>query len=701
MIEEVIRIYKEYGFRCEKKYLPKGVLVFTLNNGYFDNAEVVSVEDNVSVQEVFDLYTKAGYACTARNVRSAQEVELALFKGFFFVDSTKERLKTDYQKFTKAITSFYSATARYEYIDAPYLVNQEVGTRPITTEILERLQDDKPALFLIEAAAGFGKTCTAYEVVNDILATADQLPLFSELSRNRTAKIFRYVLLDEIDRTFPQLKSRLVESEILKGRVIVVLDGFDELLRKSDSGDDFESAEPMLETIGELLQNRAKIILTTRRTVLFEGDDFHRWMDQSADKFDVFRFKLSEPRISDWLSPERREKLESAGFQIEGIANPVLLSYLRCITDDDFSRAIESKDELVARYFSYMLDRERTRQDLRLDVAGQYGVLTGIAKDMIDLGYTSESRDYIVELIKTNFVKLLDDVRASYASTEKPSRDEVANKLASHALLDKSASDDMKIGFINEFVFGNFVAENMLADSAWLNDDMRFLEPAVMSYLPRSAINKSRLEASLDGVMEFLDWTSRIDFATKLGGAINFKLESGEADSLSLHGIRIGFRSVNQFQFNDCIFTGCNFIQTSLCDVTFLNCKFYECTVESGGEQGSVHVLGCAGDPDFIDNLSRKSAQLVIPAEIFNNEKNVDKYILEKFWPVGTHSFHRRRPIKGICGRSNEFSTYELYEGIDSLKKRGLIFEPGKPSFVELSVDRIGEIRQILGRTTV
>lgn len=702
MIDQLISIYKEYGFRCEKKYLNKGVLIFTLNNGYFNNAEIISLEDCDDSAEVFEQYTAAGYACTSRKASTAEGVEAALFKGFFFVDSTKDRLRSDYQKFTKSITSFYSSNAVYRYIDAPYQMNGKLGDQPIAKEILSRLASHKPALFLIEAAAGFGKTCTAYELVNEILGTQDKLPLFSELSRNRAAKIFRYVLLDEIDRTFPQLKSRLVESEIAKGRVIVVLDGFDELLRKGDAGDDFESAEPMLETIGELLKGSAKVILTTRRTVIFEGDEFYRWMDQNVDKFDVMQFKLSEPRITDWLPLERRSALEDAGFDINGIANPVLLSYLRCISNDEFSSAVEDKDGLVNRYFIYMLERERIRQDLRLDVEGQHAVLTGIAKDMIDLGYTSESRDYIVELIKTNFVKLLDDVRSRYAVTEKPSRDEVANKLASHALLDKSVSDESKIGFINEFVFGSYVADNIISDSAWLNDDLRFLEPAVISYVPRSYEIRSRLMRALLGVMEYLDWTDRINFSFRLSGRIEFELNSGEADGLSLNGIIVGENLVDAFQFNDCEFTNCKFAKNSFSNVTFLNCKFYDCYVDDAiPVSGSVHVLGCLGDPDFIEALGWNAIRGEEGVETRVNEKNVDRYILEKFWPIGSMSFHRRRPIKGICARSNEFLPNELYDGIDSLKRRGLIFEPGKPSFLEISLDHIGEIRHILGRSSI
>ncbi|HDZ9190567.1 TPA: hypothetical protein RUZ10_003664, partial [Vibrio cholerae] len=179
-----------------------------------------------------------------------------------------------------------------------YYVNNKEGTSTVIQEILDRLDDDKPILFLIEAAAGFGKTCSAYELVKEIVNTrSHQLPLFSELSRNRQAKIFRYVLLDEIDRSFPLLSSGLVRSEIKSGKVPVILDGFDELLHESatDETNNYESTEPMLDTISELLINKAKVVLTTRRTAIFDGDEFHQWIANHENDFEVIRLRIQEP----------------------------------------------------------------------------------------------------------------------------------------------------------------------------------------------------------------------------------------------------------------------------------------------------------------------------------------------------------------------------------------------------------------------
>ncbi len=179
----------------------------------------------------------------------------------------------------------------------------------IVNSILKR---NHPQLVIIEAAAGYGKTCASYEILNRLVNKSDQIlsPLFTELSKNRSAKIFRYILLDEIDLEFPTLNSELVIHEIKTGRIPLIIDGFDELLEKVnvsniDISDAFGEIETMLNTIGNLLDKNAKIILTTRKTAIFSGFEFDKWVQKWDNKFEVTRFSLKEPRIKDWLGTER------------------------------------------------------------------------------------------------------------------------------------------------------------------------------------------------------------------------------------------------------------------------------------------------------------------------------------------------------------------------------------------------------------
>lgn len=701
VIRKLIETYKTYGFELAKTYHNDGVLVFTLKTGYFDNADIVPVSTDFNAENAFNEFSKTGFACTIRSFLSPNQAEQQLFKGFFSVDSILSRLNNDYQRFADNIVSVFSPDATYEYINAPYLINGRSGSLSPAEEVISRITSLKPTLFLIEAAAGFGKTCTAYELVHKLIEKHEYLPLFSELSRNRQAVIFRHILLDEIDRTFPMLSSRLVQNEMRNGRVITILDGFDELLRKNDEGGEFENHEPMLETIGEFLTGNAKIVLTTRRTVLFEGDAFHSWVDKHSDDFDLIRIKISEPRVADWLPTSRVSSLQGAGLKIEHIANPVLLSYLRCISDADFVNVASQHHQLVERYFDFMLNRETLRQDLRMNPSRQQLILKSIAEDMMNFGYTSENRDYIVDQIARDNSRLLDEALLEYPPGQRPTKEGLVNKLASHALLDRNLREPDKISFVNEFVFGHFVAKIILKDSNWISDDLRFIEPAVVSYQPRASELKDKLWKSLSISLSFLPVSDQIDISSRLQDEIDFELKDDEAQGLEFLDLLIGQSSISNFQFNECVFKNCSFDLSKMNEVTFLNCRYYNCVVANVLAAGPIHEFGGVGDQDVIELLAKATGS--IEGDVGPDKQLLlDRLVLERFWPVGRDTvMHKHRPIKGICANSNEFKQNEILNTIILLKKRGILLEPHSAAFVEINFDRMIEIREILGRQGV
>lgn len=690
-------LYKRYGFEFAKGYADNTVLVFTIKNGYFQNADIVPLLNDSDTTLALNEFQQLGYACQVRTSAHPEIAESQLFQGFFSLESVIERLRNDYRKFTKSIVSIYSDKAEYKYINAPYQINGDPGEKSPAEEVITRLGSEKPILFLIEAAAGFGKTCTAYELVSHLVEKGDYLPLFSELSRNRQAVIFRHILLDEIDHTFPILSSKLVQSEMKNGKIVTILDGFDELLRKTDDGEDFGKSEPMLETIGEFLTGRAKIVLTTRRTVLFEGDPFHLWVEKHAESFELVRIRINEPNVEHWLQEERLSKVVSEGIDLEAIANPVILSYLRCIPDDDFNRVANDPNGLIEKYFDFMLDRERIRQDLRITPEKQQEILLSIAQDMVQLSYTSEQRDYIVEYIIESNSRILDEALKNYSPAERPSKEALANKLASHALLDRS-SDGSEIGFINEFVLGNFIAQIIMSDPTWLNDEIRFIEPAVISYQPRSAEKRNTLWSRLKPSSEFLSMSDRVDIVVRLIGSIPFILEHDEVQAIEFKRIEVGELLIKNFQFNECTFKNCNFKTSNLDNVTFLNCKYYECTISEDESLGQIFILGSMGETEFIKELeaASKKASITIPED---RMLLAEGFILEKFWPAGRSIVtHKHRPIKGVCANSGEFTFPELYDAITSLKRKSILRTPKQSSFLEINIEEIEQIKQILRR---
>ncbi len=696
--QKIKSIYKSYGFE-EKKSKEDGVLVFTIRSGHFHNADIVVIDKDANRESVFEQYKSAGYACTFRMYDSEKDASLSLFKGFFSVKSAQERHRKEYDDFTKSVVSKYSETAEYSYISVDYLINGREGKLNVIDEIFNNLSKNKPILFLIEAAAGFGKTCTSYELLKELISRdVDKIPLFSELSRNRQAKIFKYVLLDEIDRSFPQLNSSLVTSEIIKGNVPVILDGFDELLHRSSDNEGYNNAEPMMETIGELLNGKAKVVLTTRRTAIFDGDDFHEWMNAHEEDFDIVRIRLKEPSIENWLPKSRLDLLLDKRFPIEKISNPVLLSYLRCINDNEFNTALDDSDALVDTYFDSLLDRERKRQDLRMRPSEQYKVLKSIAEDMLEFNYTAETRDYMLICIVEKNGPLIEDAIKNYPRDEMPTIDELANKLASHALLDRTHESGQGIGFVNEFSLGNFCADCIIEDKSgeW-SGDQRFIEPCVLSYTPRSVEKRNVLWNALMFRMEFEEPEKRITSSILLTDRLSIDLDGESVSEITIKNAVIG----NGYEVKNTIFVNCLFVDVEMkadkiSDVSFVNCSFYSCTVTDDGFCQSVYFLNCTSDNDFISSLNEDDVQ--------SKEKEIDKdreceiFVLEKFWPKGRESFVKHRPIGGLCTTNKHFKTADILAAITRLKARNILMVPDKVSFVEININEINSIKEILGR---
>lgn len=695
----LVEAYRKYGF-SEQQSGNDYIAVFSIKTGHYHNADIVPLKDDIDVEGAFEQYKQLGYACQIKRYQSVEDAHKELFSGFFSIESTKERLRREYDNFTNAIVKIHSDDAKYSFIQSTYHINDKPGESDLITEIKVRLSQKSPILFLIEAAAGFGKTCSAYELLNHIVSNDnDRVPLFSELSRNRQAKIFRYVLLDEIDRSFPLLSSSLVRNEIRNGNVPVILDGFDELLHESASeknDSNYEKTEPMLETISELLTDNAKIVLTTRRTAIFDGDDFHQWMTNHENDFEIVRIRIHEPRIEDWLPSERLKTISECGFPIRNISNPVLLAFLRCISDDDFNNVKSDPSQLVQKYFNSMLERERKRQDLLMSPEEQYDVLKKLADDMIELNYTSETRDYICSLILEHNQSKLESIRKLYTIDVRPTTDELVNKLASHALLDRAGSDSQGIGFVNEFVLGNFCAESIINDTSgeWVGDK-RFIEPAIQSYLPRVEMDKQRLWHSLEFALEFMNGSDKIRFNNALINNMPMDMDGDSVERLHISNLCLGDNAiVKDTIFIDCTFSNSQFHYANMNNVTFINSSFFNCEIYDNDNDSNIQFLGCDSNNQLFKEVQSEDVQLVDD----NDFSECDIYILEKFCPRGSVNFHKHRPIKGLCTQNGQYSHQEILSSISKLKRKDILITPDKRSFLELNMKNIAEIKLGLGR---
>jgi hypothetical protein len=58
----------------------------------------------------------------------------------------------------------------------------------------------------------------------------------------------------------------------------------------------------MLSTIVDLLTDNAKVIITSRKTAIFNSEEFHNWMIDRNIDYTLSKVTISEPSIENWLT---------------------------------------------------------------------------------------------------------------------------------------------------------------------------------------------------------------------------------------------------------------------------------------------------------------------------------------------------------------------------------------------------------------
>ncbi|MBA3827908.1 MAG: hypothetical protein H0X33_03135 [Taibaiella sp.] len=702
-LKEIEKIYKTYGFEIE--HVGEEILCFLYKKGRYFGVDIIPLKDcentREKIQSIHKDYSASGYAVNVKSFTKQDELEKELFKSFFSYDATIERLKRKYQEFTSKQTKSLLRN-QYEYINTPYELydkNEIQQQENLLESVTNVLRKKTPQLLIIEAAAGYGKTCSAYEILHKLIQQDVEVvcPLFTELSKNRSAKIFRYILLDEIDQEFSSLNSDLVIYEIKNGRIPLIIDGFDELLDKANASDidvtkSFEEIETMLDTIGNLLERNAKIILTTRKTAIFSGAEFDKWYERWSTNFEVTRFSLKEPRIKDWLGNERFAIVKNQNLPIQNIANPVLLTYLKNISLIDFKTQLENPNLLVTQYFHSMLERERERQNLILTAEQQYQIFKNVTKMLLEFDITVESKEFFKEIIKEDNLKLLEATRALYTHN-KPTIDNLVDTLATHALLDRKGREGTEIGFINDFVLGIFIGD-ILCESTTekIENDYSFymLDLACTAYKVQNLENKSSLWEKVNCVTHKLQPISIFNYDITLKGMLMRTYFDLTISNITYFNIIFDNHVIENSVFINCSFRNCTFNVIYLKGVSFISCVFENCRELNNmylDSTSEIYVLNCTiRDCQILENYNyHKQEQPALFTDL-------EKEILKKIYTISaTKSHHISKIVQSFAKNQSKM----IYNSLDNLQKRDFIQVHG--SHINFNINKLSTIKSQIG----
>lgn len=709
--DEVIKLFVEYGFEFKEKASGSKYLTFTFKSGFFHNAEIVLLSQDLSDSDKEDIekveanYDELGFSIKKNTYGSVKEIRKKLFDGFFETKNWKKKNISNYKDFcSTALDSLPDGNKKYSYINTSYIKNDcETCENSIVDEVISQVKKQGPCLILMEAPAGFGKTCTSFEIVNRMAQEEDDsmpIPFFTEFSRDRQAVTFNHIFVREVDRSF-RVKSDLVIQEVQNGRIVVVLDGFDELLHDASVKKEgvinasFESVEPMLETIGDLLIGNAKVIITSRRSAIFDSSSFAEWMQRRHENFEIIRYKINAPRLSDWLNESRLNSIKRTPLKLENLSNPVLLSYLRFVDDETFNELMAKPFEIIDIYVKSMLEREWSRQDLGMNNDDQNLFLTEIARDMSVKNYTSLSKDELVSNIKTYCGPLLEKTRANYPPGKKPTIDKLATTLSNHCFFDRGSGNTIQ--FVNEFIFGYYLSNCLMQSSDWVPADERFVEPAILSFQAREQEKKNIFWSKVETIKGVLDKADRMRFEQILKGCVNDN-DYDESDITNVFLDSISLFESNEIKnsvFSNCKFNNCNFYFGHFYGVVFLNCVFWNCIFSQSneGERFDIEFYNCdAPNSNFIETIETLKNENQI-----EENPDVKKYILNEICPLGSSlsNIHFYWP-KLVS--SEKFPKKQILNGLKELKNEGFLEDAHDHDFMKINTSKYGDIKRMLGR---
>lgn len=695
-IEKIDSLYLRYGYTLKKNFSNNEIRVYTLNKGVYFGADIIKIENNeVDYQNLLKQLSDSGYACRLKTFNCFEEAEDFLFDSFFHSSQLIERLQNRYENFKDNQSKILKVD--YEFIPVSYLLENEEfkPNKNILKSVIDKLNSKGAELIIIEAAAGYGKTCTSYEIINNISLNVKSLsPIFTELSRDRRATIFKHILQDIIVNEFHSLlDEQLVIHEIQNGKIPLIIDGFDELLSKEQdkANSEFEQVETMLSTIGDLLKNNAKIIITGRKTAIFSGDSFMNWIENNPNDFSVSRYLLNPPRIEDWLNSSKLDKIKARQIPINDIANPVLLAFLRSIDDDAFDTTIETPSKIVERYFETILDREQERQQLNIEPKEQLNIFRLLADAMIEFDINSDSKEWIKALILDRNYELLENIRKSYSVSQRPSLEELTNTLSNHALIDRKGIND-NIGFINDFIFGTFIGQNIISKDFKHEKviSKHMIELATTAFQFQELNNKSSLYKKISN-LEIFSKQDKLITEYLLKGIIQNKYENASFNDFSISKLEFNLEVIfDKCVFANCTFENIHFENRAFLETSFVNCVFNHCTFnKESGEGLNIYLLNCNDyQCGFIESVGMEDEKDGI---LDNN--TILAYILSKF--INSSGRPRHRKISSIISEFESTLRSEVASIINQLKKEKIIKVNGDNAFLsETGIQKTNSLLQ-------
>ena len=405
----------------------------------------------------------------------------------------------------------------------------------------------------------------------------------------------------------------------------------------------------------------------------------------------ISRYQIGTPTIQDWIGSSKFKIIEKT-VDIKSIANPVLLVYLRHMPEEYF-KTIKDGEGIINTYFKKLLDREQVRQNLTLSVDEQLEVLCKIAANFVQMEISGEDRDIILEIVLHVVEDNVEEYLSRYKDPEEAPEDaeQFSMKIVRHALLDRVSNTTNKIGFINDFIFGYFIAKSLMTkkikDTDMINE--KYILDSVDAYSIMPESKRTEYYSKISQLIEILSSVQKMEIQRKL-----LRRTNDDFENVTFHNFVFSDMNIEKYRIKNCIFTSCTFDHSKLDanvfdNCMFIDCKFFECDIIPPDNEKSLIFTRCKGNEKLTYQNSTQG-------KTDYTEDDYRRKTLELIWPIGRGRAKHRVHEANLFKKINYDERKKYINSIEILISEGLIFS--NDGFLSLDYEKMSEIKGILDR---
>lgn len=298
---------------------------------------------------------------------------------------------------------------------------------------------------------------------------------------------------------------------------------------------------------------------------------------------------------------------------------------------------------------------------------------------MSEYNITAESKATIKDFIRDYNVKILQESLKKYKQDEKPSVEDLTETLSNHVFLDRKT--DGNIGFVNDFIFGFLVAENLILG--------KFEEhySNFISVIPQDFAYKSLESFKIQNeTNRNLLWSAYNNNAFNYSSEFYFDLDYFLTKNINRNFTNLfltdktikNLEFPKSFTFENCIFSSitfenCQFNIDGFQNTTFQNCRFIDCEINSENSilYTDFGLYACFSNNDFTDKINELYTNEIIDSDEIQEELT-EELVLQQFFQIDNKR-PRPRKFSYIKKHLSNYSDKEVSRIIDTLKRKEYI----------------------------